>query len=647
MELTLEQLLRQGVAAHNLDNLEEAERLYRKILQSDPKHADANHNLGIIAVSMNQSGIALPLFKRAVGANPNIELYWQSYIGALITEHQFDNAKQALKKARRKNVAKEKLKILTQKLLSVKAGVIPMPAPPQAELQNLINHYRNGRYPDAEDLALSMSQQFPKHQFSWKMLGVLFGQTGRNAEALMANQKAVELSPQDAEAHSNLGNVLREMGRLEEAEASYRQAIASRDNYSEAYSNLGNTLHDLGRLEEAEASYKQAIALKSDYAEAHSNLGNTLQELGRFAEAEASCRQAIVNNPNHAEAHSNLGNTLQGLDRLNEAETSFRQAISLKPDYAKAHSNLAVTLQKLSRLKEAEASYRKSIALNPNYAEAHNNLGITLQELGRLGEAEASYKQAIKLKADHADAHSNLGIILYGDGDTDSALSSMERANFIDPKSRVYSLFLSVLQARKFDEIAKVISGGKIRNSEFNDEPPFKTLILNRSVKEELIFYLQKLKSVKLETQKGDPSFGNTRGGVGHTLFEVDHPEVKSLAKGLKSILMKAFNSDIFIDDSFFSIFGAGGGTVRHNHLNSRDKGPILSLANQKYALVYYLAVGDQECSEPGILKLYAPDEDITPREGLIAIFPADRYHSSVYGGNKDRVIVGVNFYSL
>jgi len=112
-------------------------------------------------------------------------------------------------------------------------------------------------------------------------------------------------------------------------------------------------------------------------------------------------------------------------------------------------------------------------------------------------------------------------------------------------------------------------------------------------------------------------------------------------------MLMKYFNSDVFVYDSFFTIFGAGGGTVPHNHLNSRDRDSILSLAKQKYSLVYYLSVGDQECSEPGILKFYEPSEEVLPSEGLITIFPAGRYHNAVYGGNTDRVIIGVNFYSL
>ena len=376
MGLTVDQMLQRGVAAHNAGNLQEAERLYRATLQVQPKHPEANHNLGLIAVSMNQSGVALPLFKSAIDVNPNIEQFWLSYIEALIAERQFGKAKLALKKGTKKGLAKNKLRALKQKLASVKAGKAPLQTPSQAEINSLLEHYQNGRHADAEKLAISMTQEFPENQFAWKVLGALLGKKGMKAEALNAAQKAVQLVPQDADAHNNLGIKLKELGRLGEAEASLRQAIALKSDFAEAHSNMGVTLQELGRLEEAEASYTQAINLKSDFALAHYNLGHTLKELGRLEEAEASYRQAITLKPDFADSHSNLGNTLKELGRLEEAEASHRQAITLKPDFAEAHSNMGVTLQELGRLEEAEASYRQAIALKPNYAEAHRNLAL-------------------------------------------------------------------------------------------------------------------------------------------------------------------------------------------------------------------------------------------------------------------------------
>jgi tetratricopeptide (TPR) repeat protein/SAM-dependent methyltransferase len=413
MELTIEQALQQGVAAHREGKLQDAERLYRVILQSQPLHPDANHNLGVLAVSVNKADEALPLFKTALEANPKIEQFWLSYIYALMKEKQNEVARQFIEQAKQQGVAREKLNVFETQLASKnKPENVKSAGPSQVQLNALLEHYQNGRLGAAEKLAVSITQEFPQHQFSWKVLGAVLGQAGRKSEAVDANQTAVTLSPQDAEAHNNLGVTLQELGRLDEAEASYTQAIALNPNYTEAHSNLGKTLHELGRLEEAEASYKQAIALKPDYYIAHNNLGNTLHKLGKLDEAEVSFAQAIALKPDYAGAHYNLGITLQELVRLEEAEASYTQAIALKPDYYIAHNNLGITLKALGRLEEAEASYTQAIALKLGYAEAHYNLGITLHELGRLEEAEASYTQAIALKTNYAEAYNNLGITL-------------------------------------------------------------------------------------------------------------------------------------------------------------------------------------------------------------------------------------------
>ena len=105
MELTIEQALEQGVAAHNQNNLQEAEKLYRAILQSRPTHPDANHNLGLIAMSVNQSAAALPLFRTALGVNPKIEQFWLSYIDALIKESQLETAKTVLEQTKKYGVS--------------------------------------------------------------------------------------------------------------------------------------------------------------------------------------------------------------------------------------------------------------------------------------------------------------------------------------------------------------------------------------------------------------------------------------------------------------------------------------------------------------------------------------------------------------
>ena len=52
MELTLDQALQKAVEAHRAGQVQDADRLYTAILKAQPKHPDANHNIGVLAVSV-------------------------------------------------------------------------------------------------------------------------------------------------------------------------------------------------------------------------------------------------------------------------------------------------------------------------------------------------------------------------------------------------------------------------------------------------------------------------------------------------------------------------------------------------------------------------------------------------------------------
>ena len=301
--------------------------------------------------------------------------------------------------------------------------------PPDIDLKRLLEYYQNGRYHDAEKLALSITRKFPNHQFCWKVLGALFAQSDRKLKALKANKKSVKLAPQDPEAHSNLGNILQELGRLEKAKASYKKAIILKPDLAHVHYNFGNTLRRLGQLEEAEASYKQAILLDSNYYNAYNNLGIILQDLGRLEESEISYRNAITLKLDYIEAHNNLGTTLQALGKLQEAEVSYNNAIELEPDYLEAYFNLSVTYKELGELEKARESFVKVIALKPNYAEAYYNLGNTLKELDRLEEAESNYKKALEFKPDYQSAKHMLASLT---GETPSSSPRVFVENLFD-----------------------------------------------------------------------------------------------------------------------------------------------------------------------------------------------------------------------
>lgn len=338
MELTLDQALQQGVEAHNEGKLQEAERFYRAILQAEPRHPEANHNLGVLTVAVGKHLDAVPLFQLALDANPQIEQFWLSYIDVLVKLERMSNAKRLLADAKQAGIASQRLDVLNRQIqkapnqknknvrlnsklsekrkkladkkkarMTAKTDVSAGAAPPQERINSLLGHFESGSLTDAENLAELLTKEFPKHPFGWKALGLVFQTTGRLNKALLPMQKSVELSPFDAEAVGNLAVTLQELGRLEESEAICRQAIALEPGAYLQHNNLGNTLLKLERFNEAIVSFDQAIALQPDYAPAHYNLGNTFQELGALEEAEASYRKATLLQENFGKAEAQLG----------------------------------------------------------------------------------------------------------------------------------------------------------------------------------------------------------------------------------------------------------------------------------------------------------------------------------------------------
>ena len=129
-------------------------------------------------------------------------------------------------------------------------------------------------------------------------------------EAIAHYQKALQIKPDYAEAHNNLGNALLQKGQVDEAMAHYQKALQINPDYAEAHNNLGNALLQKGRVDEAITHYQKALQIKPDYAEAHNNLGNALLQKGNVDEAMAHYQKALQIKPDYAEAHNNLGNAL-------------------------------------------------------------------------------------------------------------------------------------------------------------------------------------------------------------------------------------------------------------------------------------------------------------------------------------------------
>ena len=136
-ELTIDQALQKGVEAHKAGQVQEADRLYTAILKAQPKHPDANHNMGVLAVGVGKVQEALPFFKTALEANPATAQFWLSYIDALIKLDKLADAKAVLDQAKSKGAKGDGFDKLEQRLKE--AGQEPLEASKTAAEAHSLN----------------------------------------------------------------------------------------------------------------------------------------------------------------------------------------------------------------------------------------------------------------------------------------------------------------------------------------------------------------------------------------------------------------------------------------------------------------------------------------------------------------------------
>ena len=326
MELTLEEALQKGIAAHKAGQVQEAHRLYTAILQTQPKHPGANHNMGVLAVGFGKVQEALPFFKTALEANPSIGQYWLSYIGALIKLDRMADAQSMFDQAKNKGVKGEAFDQLEQRLNAAQSDLIKVSksqGPSQDQLQPLINLYSQGQLQQALEKAKKLLKQFPNSVTLYNIQGAANAGLKQFDAAIDSYKQALKIKPDYAETYNNMGVALRNKGELEAAIDSYKQALKIKPDYADAYNNMGVALKDKGELEAAIDSYKQALKIKPDYAEAHYNLYPLLLDPDDMTPSIKCMKRAVGIKPSRVDFSFFLGMLLDYSGKPQEAKPYF------------------------------------------------------------------------------------------------------------------------------------------------------------------------------------------------------------------------------------------------------------------------------------------------------------------------------------
>jgi tetratricopeptide (TPR) repeat protein len=357
---TIVEVLKAALKLHQSGNLDEAERLYREVLQANDHNADAWHLLGHVAFARGDAATATGHIEHAIALD-----------GAQSNFHH-----------------------------------------------HLADMYASqGRFSEAEACCRQALRLKDNSAAAHHTLGTVLMRQGKLDPAIDSYRQAVAHQPDFAIAYNNLGAALRERGNIAEAVHAYHQALRLDPCLALAHYNLGVALQSCSQTSEAIACYERALAIQPGYAEALCNLGRAFNDQGQTAKAVECFQRALQQQPNLAEAHCLLGVVFQNQGHLAKAAECYRQAIHAKPDYGDAYNNLGTVYRAEHQYAEAIECYQLALEFRPNFAEALTNLGHVYKVQGRVPDAAVCYDQSLRIDPRHPMARYSRAVMLLAAGD--------------------------------------------------------------------------------------------------------------------------------------------------------------------------------------------------------------------------------------
>lgn len=382
-------LLKSALAHHEQGRLDEAESLYRQVLESDPFQNDALRLLGIICRQRGNLHAAREWLDLALEAHPGIP---ETYHDLGLVWFELRDYAKAI-----------------------------------------------GCYQKAIELRFGFAE-------AHNNLGNAYYALGDAGNARSSYQAAIAHQPHLAEAHFNLGSLEQEQGNYSTAKGHYESALAIRPDYPEALLNLGLAQFHLGYPSESLANYQSVLKLRPDYPEAWLNLGDLQRSEGRLNEAETCFRNAIKLLPSNVPAHLNLSMVLDALGKTNEAEQEARSALTLAPENVRAQSYLGALLIKLSHIDEAIELSKRALGSDPKFAPAYVTLSQGLLIRNKLEEAARSCETLLEFAPENISGLTCLGVSRTRQRRSWEALVSLEKAVHLNPEDSDAMINLAICE---------------------------------------------------------------------------------------------------------------------------------------------------------------------------------------------------------
>lgn len=234
--------------------------------------------------------------KARIAANPNDPAGWLDLAAAQCRAGDYAAAAKTLEEARQKTA-------------------------PSADLLYLLGavYAQQDRLADAEAATRGALTLQPKHVGAHCQLGIIFGRIGWHESAVESFEDALAVAPESLPAQLGLVGALIEAGHAAAGEKAAREFLGRTPREAALWVALGEALEARENLKEAFAAYGRALAEDSKCADAYARRAHLFCRMGQFEAAQNECRTALSFAPDHPLAHAYLGVACAYLGQKEEA----------------------------------------------------------------------------------------------------------------------------------------------------------------------------------------------------------------------------------------------------------------------------------------------------------------------------------------
>lgn len=461
-------------------DFEQAARIYKGLLKSDPQNIELLSSLGNLYVKSGDDEKALAYFSEIIRIDPkNVEAL--NSLGGIY---------------RRLKKYDDSISVLEQAVISDESNV--------QSFYNLGFTFKlMGKYDDALNCFNRVVEENPEDVLAFNHIGSIYALKNQNKDAVSSYLRGLKIDPNHPILHLNLAKSYDALGEFEKAQSEYEAALKTKPGWLEAIENYADLLLKKNKTRNAGELVRHALNLNPKDAAMHTKLGDVYTKQSDFDNAEVEYNEALKIRPEFPKALSGLASAyestgrnedaleimgrmenaspedssmlcqyahiLLSADRIEEAGKKIQCAYEKNPDDLHVLNLLGQYYICIGDERKASGCFKKIKAMNSGYSDFYREGGMRYSQKGDLKKAEEFYLRYIAQNPENVDGLHSIAKNYEAQGNLTQAMSTYRQIEKFDSESKAWKNGIERINKRLLDSTNIFANAESSIEDEFGD----------------------------------------------------------------------------------------------------------------------------------------------------------------------------------